>query len=112
MLSILYEDGQIIAVNKPAPLLTQAPPGIPSMEAFVKAHLHWGRIRRYDDPAGWIRRVAINRLRDDHRHSVRKQRAHNCGTGSPPVQESHSSLPGPGPQLLTRQGHRRGLALT
>ena len=21
-------------------------------EAFVKAHLHWGRIRRYDDPAG------------------------------------------------------------
>src|SRR4051812_31419195 len=44
-------------------------------EAFVKAHLHWGRIRRYDDPVGWIRRVAINRLRDDHRRAVRKQQA-------------------------------------
>lgn len=44
-------------------------------EAFVKAHLHWSRIRRYDDPVGWIRRIAINRLRDDHRRSVRKQRA-------------------------------------
>jgi RNA polymerase sigma-70 factor (ECF subfamily) len=44
-------------------------------EAFVTAHLHWGRIRRYDDPVGWIRRIAINRLRDDHRRAVRKQRA-------------------------------------
>jgi len=44
-------------------------------EAFVKAHLHWARIRRYDDPVGWIRRIAINRLRDDHRRSIRKQRA-------------------------------------
>jgi RNA polymerase sigma-70 factor (ECF subfamily) len=43
-------------------------------EAFVKAHLHWARIQRYDDPVGWIRRIAINRLRDDHRHLVRKQR--------------------------------------
>ena len=40
MLSILREDNQIIAVNKPAPLLTQAPPGIPSLEAMVKAWMH------------------------------------------------------------------------
>jgi RNA polymerase sigma-70 factor (ECF subfamily) len=44
-------------------------------EAFVKAHLHWRRIERYDDPVGWIRRVAINKLRDDHRRSGRKERA-------------------------------------
>ena len=44
-------------------------------EAFVKAHLHWGRMSRYDDPVGWIRRVAINRLRDDHRRQTRKARA-------------------------------------
>ena len=44
-------------------------------EAFVKAHLHWRRIQRYDDPVGWIRRVAINKLRDDHRRSGRKERA-------------------------------------
>jgi RNA polymerase sigma-70 factor (ECF subfamily) len=44
-------------------------------EAFVKAHLRWRRIGRYDDPVGWIRRVAINKLRDDHRRSGRKRRA-------------------------------------
>lgn len=44
-------------------------------EAFVKAHLHWRKIRRYDDPVGWIRRVAINRLRDDHRRGDRKDKA-------------------------------------
>ena len=44
-------------------------------EAFVRAHLRWRRISRYDDPVGWIRRVAINQLRDDHRRRGRKQRA-------------------------------------
>lgn len=44
-------------------------------EAFVKAHLHWRRVQRYDDPVGWIRRVAINKLRDEHRRSGRKERA-------------------------------------
>ncbi|MCE9620779.1 MAG: RNA polymerase sigma factor [Actinomycetia bacterium] len=44
-------------------------------EAFVKAHLHWRRIENYDDPVGWIRRVAINQLRDEHRRVGRKQRA-------------------------------------
>lgn len=44
-------------------------------EAFVKAHLHWWRLKHYDDPSGWIRRVAINRLRDGHRRRVREQRA-------------------------------------
>lgn len=44
-------------------------------EAFVKAHLRWGRVSSYDDPVGWVRRVAINRLRDEHRRSVRKRRA-------------------------------------
>lgn len=44
-------------------------------EAFVKAHLRWRRISRYDDPIGWVRRVAINRLHDDHRRRGRAQRA-------------------------------------
>lgn len=43
--------------------------------AFVKAHLRWRSIMSYDDPVGWIRRVAINRLRDEHRSDVRKRRA-------------------------------------
>lgn len=44
-------------------------------EAFVKAHLHWRRVQRYDDPVGWIRRVAINKLRDESRRQGRKDKA-------------------------------------
>lgn len=42
--------------------------------AFIKAHLRWGSIMNYDDPVGWIRRVAINSLRDEHRRVGRKSR--------------------------------------
>src|SRR5438046_204444 len=48
MLEILFEDYHLIAVNKPAPLLTQAPPGVPSLEALVKAHIK----EKYAKPAG------------------------------------------------------------
>ena len=44
-------------------------------EAFVKAHLRWRRISRYDDPAGWVRRVAINGLHDERRRLGRRDRA-------------------------------------
>jgi DNA-directed RNA polymerase specialized sigma24 family protein len=44
-------------------------------EAFVKAHLRWRKVGRYDDPVGWVRRVAINQIRDSHRRRVRKDRA-------------------------------------
>ena len=44
-------------------------------EAFVKAHLKWRKISMYDDPVGWIRRVAINKVRDGHRSRVRRDRA-------------------------------------
>lgn len=43
-------------------------------EAFVKAHLKWRKIGTYDDPVGWIRRVAINKVRDGHRSRVRRER--------------------------------------
>jgi 23S rRNA pseudouridine1911/1915/1917 synthase len=45
---ILYEDYHLIAVCKPAPLLTQAPPGVPSLEALVKAYIK----AKYAKPAG------------------------------------------------------------
>ncbi len=44
-------------------------------EAFIKAHLRWRTVSRYDDPVGWVRRVAINRLHDGHRRELRKRRA-------------------------------------
>ena len=45
---VLYEDGALLVVNKPAPLLTQAPDGIPSLEAIVKAYVK----QKYAKPAG------------------------------------------------------------
>src|SRR6476646_6281544 len=46
--SILYEDPHLIAVSKPAPLMTQAPAGVPSLEAMVKAYIK----EKYAKPAG------------------------------------------------------------
>ncbi len=47
-MQILFEDYHLIAVNKPAPMLTQAPPGIPSLEAKVKQYIKG----KYQKPAG------------------------------------------------------------
>jgi 23S rRNA pseudouridine1911/1915/1917 synthase len=38
-LCVLFEDNHCLAVAKPAPLLTQAPPGVPSLEELAKAYL-------------------------------------------------------------------------
>lgn len=43
-------------------------------DAFVKASGRWRRISRYDDPVGWVRRVAINRSRDLHRAEQRRRK--------------------------------------
>lgn len=40
-------------------------------EAFVRAHLRWKLISRYEDPVSWVRRVAINSMRDHFRHESR-----------------------------------------
>jgi 23S rRNA pseudouridine1911/1915/1917 synthase len=45
-LAVLFEDNHCIAVAKPAPLLTQAPPGVPSLESQVKAYVK----ERYHKP--------------------------------------------------------------
>jgi len=39
MIDILYENAKCLAVNKPAGILTQAPPGIDSLEVRVKEYL-------------------------------------------------------------------------
>jgi 23S rRNA pseudouridine1911/1915/1917 synthase len=38
-LHVLYEDNHVLAVVKPAPLLTQAPAHVPSLEGLAKAYL-------------------------------------------------------------------------
>lgn len=44
-------------------------------EAFVRAFARWRTLRDYEDPVGWVRHVALNLLRDDHRRTARKRRA-------------------------------------
>ncbi|MGI9595603.1 MAG: RNA polymerase sigma factor [Acidimicrobiales bacterium] len=43
-------------------------------DAFIKASTRWRRVRRYDSPITWVRRVAINRSRDLHRADQRRRR--------------------------------------
>ena len=46
-----------------------------TQEAFAQAWIRWNRISRYDNPGAWVRRVAINRLRNAHRSNLRGQAA-------------------------------------
>lgn len=41
-------------------------------DAFVQAGRHWGRVAGYDDPAVWLRRVAVNRLANQRRGQRRR----------------------------------------
>lgn len=43
-------------------------------EAFVKAAGRWKKVRRFDNPVAWVRRVAINRSRDHYRSDQRRRR--------------------------------------
>jgi RNA polymerase sigma-70 factor, ECF subfamily len=43
-------------------------------EAFVRLVLGWDRLATYEDPAGWVRRVALNQIRDHHRSVGRQAR--------------------------------------
>lgn len=43
-------------------------------DAFVKAAARWKKVRRFDNPVAWVRRVAINRSRDLHRADERRRR--------------------------------------
>lgn len=47
-LQVLFEDHHLVVVNKPAPLLTQAPHGVPNLEERVRAYIK----EKYAKPAG------------------------------------------------------------
>jgi RNA polymerase sigma-70 factor (ECF subfamily) len=56
-------------------------------DAFVKAAARWKKVRRFDNPVAWVRRVAINRSRDLHRADRRRRRREERVT---PVDSSES----------------------
>ena len=41
-------------------------------EAFIAADSRWALVGSYDDPAGWVRRVAVNRLLNSRRNRGRR----------------------------------------
>ncbi len=41
-------------------------------EAFIEADRRWDTVGSYDEPAAWIRRVAVNRLRNGRRNTRRR----------------------------------------
>jgi RNA polymerase sigma-70 factor (ECF subfamily) len=44
-------------------------------DAFTRAYTRWRRVSRLDDPPGWIRHVALNRMRDHFRKTTRGRAA-------------------------------------
>jgi hypothetical protein len=46
-----------------------------TQEAFAQAWARWDRISRYDNPGAWVRRVAINMVRNAHRSRIRGEAA-------------------------------------
>lgn len=44
-------------------------------EAFVQLWRHWDEVRLYEDPVGWVRRVAINRAFNRRRSLARRAAA-------------------------------------
>ena len=46
-----------------------------AQEAYVRAYARWWRVGHYREPAAWVRRVAVNVVRDQHRHSKVQENA-------------------------------------
>jgi RNA polymerase sigma-70 factor (ECF subfamily) len=44
-------------------------------DAFERAFVRWKRVSRLEDPVGWVRHVAVNRMRDQFRKHERGRRA-------------------------------------
>jgi len=45
-----------------------------TQEAFIRAYARWSKIRQYESPAAWVRRVAINASRDSFRSDRRRRK--------------------------------------
>jgi RNA polymerase sigma-70 factor (ECF subfamily) len=58
-------------------------------EAFTRASVRWSRLRDYDVPEAWVRRVAMN-LAADRARGLRRQARAVLRLGSPPTVPSVS----------------------
>ncbi|MDW3219575.1 MAG: sigma-70 family RNA polymerase sigma factor [Acidimicrobiales bacterium] len=46
-----------------------------AQEAYVRAYARWWRVGHYREPAAWVRRVAVNVVRDQHRQRTTRENA-------------------------------------
>jgi RNA polymerase sigma-70 factor, ECF subfamily len=46
-----------------------------TQEAFLRLHLHWAKVSRYDRPDQWVRRVAMNLAVSRRRRRTNEERA-------------------------------------
>jgi len=75
-------------------------------EAFVRAYARWRRVRLYDNPVTWIRRVAINLSRDAHRSDTRRRRREDrVGNEQPAVREAEVETVTSGLHLVALLDH-------
>jgi RNA polymerase sigma-70 factor (ECF subfamily) len=75
-------------------------------DAFAAAIRRWPEVSSYDDPAGWIRHVAINNLRSRHRNETRRETILRrwWGDGRGPL-----ASPLPGSEIAERIDLRRAI---
>jgi RNA polymerase sigma-70 factor (ECF subfamily) len=62
-----------------------------TQEAFIKAYTKWSKISRYDSPAAWVRRVAINASHDSFRSDLRRRRREELAQLDPSAADSDLS---------------------
>ena len=63
-----------------------------TQEAFLRTWARWNRIRKYDDPRAWTRRVLYNLAVSQSRHNKIKGKTVALQRSVPPPDESHLML--------------------
>jgi RNA polymerase sigma-70 factor (ECF subfamily) len=57
-------------------------------EAFLEAYRRWDSVGSYEDPAAWVRHVAVNKAHDRRRRRATERRFAARLVGRPPVDRS------------------------
>ncbi len=81
-------------------------------DAFLRAHLRWKQLVRHGDPVVWVRRVAINAMRDYFRHESRGAKVLAVLASEPQWVEGPSPSGGEAVALLATLPPQQRLALS
>lgn len=79
-------------------------------DAFQRAYVRWRRVRRYDQPIAWVRRVAVNRSRDVIRSEQRRRGREERVAPREAVTDPVADLDLPG--VLRELSHQQRVAMT